>query len=295
MTTLKNKVRTAAGQFRELFPAWGPPTALLQLGTGFEAVDLFDDESIDVPLDALTGIPARTAAGNAPRPRLRLGHCADRQILVLEGHCYLHEGAGVAPCILPALAAAEAGIRNLVLVEAGLTLREDIKAGSWMVLTDYINNQGVIPLAACAELVESVYADMSEAFSQALNAELINAVARVGIVPRLGVYQGNLGPQFDTPAEIEAARRNGADVVGHAIIPETIAGSAAACRVAACVLVAETAPSYRGKKITRHDIADAIQFCAPDIIRGLRCAFREGELFRTKNPASSEPPEIVRD
>jgi purine-nucleoside phosphorylase len=133
-----------------------------------------------------------------------------------------------------------------------------------------------------------VFADMTHAFSQVLNAELINAAANVGIFPRLGVYQGNLGPQFSTPAEVHAARRNGADILGHAVIPETIVGTAAGCRVSALVLVAETAPSYRGKRVTHQDVTDAIEFCSPELMRGLRRAFRHGELFAA--PAEQNQP-----
>jgi purine-nucleoside phosphorylase len=163
-----------------------------------------------------------------------------------------------------------AGVRDLILLEPGVSLREDLKPGTWMAATDYINAMGVSPVETCLELVDDPFKDMTDAFSQALNSEIINAAAGVGVNPRLGIYQGTPGPHFDTPAEAETARRNGADMLGNGIIPETVAGVLMGCRVTALVLAAEAASSYYGRRLRHADVVDAAQFCSADIMRAFR-------------------------
>ena len=108
--------------------------------------------------------------------------------------------------------------------------------------------------------------------------EVINAAAKAGINPRLGVFQGTPGPQFDTPAEAEAARRNGADMLGNGVILETVAAALMGCRVTALILVAEAASSYHGRRLRHADIVDAAQFCSPTIMRALHSMFLESEV-----------------
>jgi len=256
------------------FPGWDRPRAFVQLGAGFEVDGFFDAEPACAPMStAGLASPLPSVAG-CPL-RLVLGQVGRTQILVGHGHRYCYEGCGVREAVLPVVAAAQAGITDIVLVEPGFALREDFACGTWLAVTDYINAMGVRPAEGFLDLIREPFLDMTDALSQSLNAEIINAAARVGFSLRLGVYQATGGPQFDTPAEAEAARRSGADVLGNAIVPEIIVGALLGCRVSALILVAETAASYGGRRLRRTSMLDATNFCSQALGRILHGLYAE--------------------
>ena len=64
---------------------------------------------------------------------------------------------------------------------------------------------------------------------------------KLGIHAQEGVYLGLLGPSFETPAEIRAYGRMGADVVGMSTVPEAVFAHACGIKVAGVALVATLA------------------------------------------------------
>ena len=271
MDNIGQRARQAAQGLPSRFPGWEAPRAFVQLGAGFELDGLFDELLGSVALGDLDLASPRPSAPGAPL-RLVLGAVGSTQILVGHGHRYVYEGGGLPETLLPVAAAALAGIPDVVLIESGCTLREDLKCGTWMAATDYINTAGACPVEGFIEIVADPFLDMTDALSQSLNAQIINAAAQAGINPRLGIHQAAAGPQFDTPAEAEAARRGGADMLGHGIASETVLAALLGCRVSALILAAESAAAYRGRRLRRANVIDAARFCSPAMMRALRLA-----------------------
>jgi purine nucleoside phosphorylase len=271
MENVGQRAREAAAALPGRFPGWQAPRAFVQLGAGFEPDGLFDELLGSVALSELGLASLRPSAAGAPL-RLVLGTVGPTQLLVGHGHRYAYEGGGLQETLLPVVAAALAGVRDVVLVESGCTLREDLKCGSWLAATDYINAAGACPVEGFLEILTDPFRDMTDALSQSLNAEIINAAAQAGINPRLGVYQASAGPQFDTPAEAEAARRHGADMLGHGIVAETVLAALLGCRVSALILAAESGAAYHGRRLQRANVIEAARFCSPAMMRALRLA-----------------------
>lgn len=271
MDSVGQRVREAAAALPSRFPDWRAPCAFVQLGAGFEPEGLFDEKLGSVALSDLGLASPRPSAAGAPL-RLLLGTVGATQLLVGHGHRYVYEGGGLPETLLPVVAAALAGIPDIVLIESGCTLRDDLKCGTWMAATDYINAAGTCPVEGFLDILTEPFLDMTDALSQSLNAQIVNAAAQAGIGPRLGVYQATSGPQFDTPAEAEAARRNGADMLGHGIVPETVLAALLGCRVSALILAAEPAAAYHGRRLRRTNVLEAASFCSPAMMRALRLA-----------------------
>jgi purine-nucleoside phosphorylase len=276
VTDLRETAEQAAAELRAAFADWADPIAMLQVGTGFDPIGLFDECLGSVPLGALSGMPAGPGATGAPE--LRLGTCGARQVLLAYGRHYLYESADIGPAVLPACAALLAGIRNFVFLGPCESLREDFKPGTWVALTDYVNNTGRSPLVGNPGLARDAFPDMRMAFCQQLIAGIVNSAAEVGVTPRLGVFQANLGPEQPTPAEAEVARNNGADVTGFALVPETIAAHAMGGAAAALALVTNFAPSYWAKPTSHEDTQKECRFASPPMMRALRDFLADADM-----------------
>ena len=269
MGHLRRWSEEAAEAIRSGLPGFEAPLAFVQLGIGFEPNGLLDRVLGALKMDALPGMPAGESPGGADL-LLTLGEVGGGQVLVAAGHRYLYEGYGVEPCVLPVCAAAATGIHRIVLVDAAAAVREELKPGTSVVLTDFINALGTSPLVGNCDLGPSCFPGMSDAFSQEMNSHFINSAAEVGLNPRLGICQATPGPQFATPAEIAIVRTNGADVVGPGLVLEAIAARAVDCQTLGLALVARAGASYTARPASFADVCETCRFCSPLLMRALR-------------------------
>ena len=101
-------------------------------------------------------------------------------------------------------------------------------------LSDHINMTGANPLIGNNdERFGPRFPDMTEAYDRALRSRFSDAATALGITLHEGVYLALLGPNFETPAEIQAFRRLGADAVGMSTVPECLVARHCCMRVAA--------------------------------------------------------------
>ncbi len=130
------------------------------------------------------------------------------------------------------------GIRDLVLTNAAGGVNRHFKPGDFMVIADHINLMGMNPLrgtpagetGAGAELPRFV--DLSETYDPNLSRLLKKAGRQCGLTVHEGVYLAVCGPSYETPAEIRAFSRLGADAVGMSTVPEAIVARQHGMRVA---------------------------------------------------------------
>jgi purine-nucleoside phosphorylase len=93
-----------------------------------------------------------------------------------------------------------------------------------VLVRDHINLAGRNPLVgANDERLGPRFPDMSTVYPAGLRRVAREAAARAGVELKEGVYAWFLGPSFETPSEVQMARRLGADLVGMSTVPEAIA------------------------------------------------------------------------
>ncbi len=75
---------------------------------------------------------------------------------------------------------------------------------------------------------------------------------------------------FETPAEVEIARRNGADVVGMSIVLETIAARALGAEVIGIAVVANKAATWGGRPIDHTSVSERCRASADKVKKSVR-------------------------
>ena len=102
--------------------------------------------------------------------------------------------------------------------------------GDLMLIVDHLDFMQRDPLRGQGLDEELEAPDLSRPYDPELSDAVRAAALETGVVLREGVYAANLGPSFETPAEIRMAKRLGADAVGMSTVPEVITARALGVR-----------------------------------------------------------------
>jgi purine-nucleoside phosphorylase len=125
-----------------------------------------------------------------------------------------------------------------------------------MVLTDHINLMGTNPLRGPAPPGLPRFVDLTRAYDEGLERLLRRAGRACGLKLRAGVYLAVCGPSYETPAEIRAIARLGADAVGMSTVPEAIVARQCGLRVAAVSCITNLAAGRSGRPLSHAEVLE---------------------------------------
>ena len=206
-------LRTRLGSFR--------PDVLLILGSGLGALGDEVEAPIVVPYQDVPHMKHSTAPDH--KGQFVFGRLAGRNVAVMQGRLHTYEGWSFADVSYPVRVLRLLGAETLIVTNAAGAVNTGFSAGDIMLITDHIKLFGVSPLCG-ANVAEfgPRFPDMSQVYAPALREVARKAAQNLGIRLREGVYMYFPGPQYETPAEVRAARILGADAVGMSTVPEAI-------------------------------------------------------------------------
>ncbi len=199
------------------------PGVALILGSGLgDYADTFADR-VAVDYADLPGFPVSTVEGHAGR--LVLGAANGVPAAAQQGRFHLYEGYSAAQITFPLRVMHALGARVLVVTNAAGGVDHRLEPGDLMLIEDQMNLQFQSPLRGRGPLLDrDRFVDMSEPFSRRLLDVAHRTAAELGLARvRAGTYWGNLGPAYETPAEIRMVKRFGGDAVGMSTVAEVVA------------------------------------------------------------------------
>jgi len=245
------------------------PSLALVLGTGFQGVATGIRATAEIEYDRVPGFAAPGVEGHPGK--LTIGYLGSAPIIILNGRSHYYEGHEMDAVTFPIRVLADFGVRDLVLTNAAGGIDSRFKPGDFMLVDDHLNLMGTTPLrGASSSGGKSRFVDLTHAYDSELSRLLMTA-ARQGKIPlRAGVYAAVCGPCYETPAEIRALRRLGADAVGMSTVPEVIVARHCGLAVAAVSCITNPAAG-RNKKPLSHEEVLAVgrkaQSTANDLFR----------------------------
>ena len=197
------------------------PDVLLILGSGLGALGDEVQGPIVVPYGDVPHMKHSTAPDH--KGQFVFGRLAGRNVAVMQGRLHTYEGWSFADVSYPVRVLRLLGAETLIVTNAAGAVNTAFSAGDIMLITDHIKLFGVSPL--CGANIDEFgprFPDMSHVYTPALQDAARQAAKELGIPLRQGVYMFFPGPQYETPAEVRAARLLGADAVGMSTVPEAI-------------------------------------------------------------------------
>jgi inosine/guanosine/xanthosine phosphorylase family protein len=124
-------------------------------------------------------------------------------------------------------------------------------------VTDHINFMGLNPLRGWASPEMPRFVDLSDTYDAALVKLLKRAADKAKCRMSTGVYVAVPGPSYETPAEIRAFARLGADAVGMSTVPEAIVARQCGLRVAGLSSITNLAAGRSQGKLSHQDVLEA--------------------------------------
>jgi len=247
-------IERCAGMLRQRHTGAMPKTALI-LGTGLGRFGA--DMSVEsvIPYSAMPGFPQSTAPGH--EGRFLIGSANGLPLICMQGRLHLYEGYSAPLLAVPIRVLKTLGVDRLIVTNAAGSLRPDMPVGSLMMITDHINLSGQNPLTGPnADAFGPRFHDVTGAYTPDLQEKLVPAAAQIGITLHSGVYIQVSGPNFETPAEITAFARLGADAVGMSTVPEVLVASHAGMEVAGLSVITNLAAGLSAAPITHAEAID---------------------------------------
>jgi len=229
------------------------PEALIILGSGLGSMASQLEDSIQIPYKEIPYFKASTAPGHAGQ--LVAGRLAGRNVLCMQGRMHIYEGYTPADVSFPVRVASMLGATRLILTCACGGVNTGYNVGDLVMLTDYINLTHTGPLVGMDITgFNERFVDMCHAFDREY-INLANTKAHeLGTPLGEGVYFYMPGPQFETPAEIKAARALGGDLVGMSVVHEVIMARRVGMRVAGFALVTNMAAGILDAPLTEQEV-----------------------------------------
>ena len=238
------------------------PEIALILGSGLG--DYADTMEVVETLDYhdIEGFPVSTV--QAHKGSLVFGYAAGVPIVAIQGRVHFYEGYEPQDVVLPIRLMKRMGGRVRVLTNAAGGINRSFNAGDFMLITDQISMS--VPSPLIGENIDELgvrFPDMSEVYSRRLRKIIENSAVTAGVPLRRGVYIQTTGPQYETPAEIRAYERLGADAVGMSTAIEAIAARHAGMEICGISCISNLAAGISVNPLTHAEVQETADRVAP--------------------------------
>jgi purine-nucleoside phosphorylase len=258
--------QTVAAGLKKISPL--RPALAIVLGSGFHhaLTELREDQKISHA--KIPGFPKPTVSGHAGE--LFFGKLGGTPALVLSGRAHFYEGHPMERVTFAVRALAAFGIRDLLLTNAAGGINRKFHPGDFMVLTDHINFMGANPLRGPAMSGLNRFVDLTDAYAAGLNRLLFRAGKNCNLKLRRGVYLAVSGPSYETPAEIRAFARLGADAIGMSTVPEAIVARQCGLNVAAISCITNLAAGIGQHHLSHGEVLETgekVKFLAAKLLK----------------------------
>ncbi len=234
------------------------PRVAMVLGSGLGFLGDQVENPIHVDYRDVPHLRPSTAPGH--RGRFVFGTLEGQPVAVMQGRMHHYEGYSYEEVSYPLRVLRLLGCDTLVVTHAAGCTRTDWDPGDLMLITDQIKLFSPSPLRGENLPQFGVrFPDTSHLYTPRLQDIARQAARDQGTVLREGVYFYCYGPQYETPAEVRAARLLGADAVGMSTAPEVLVAAHCGMEVLGFSLLSNMAAGLQDHPLSEEEVLDAAQ------------------------------------
>lgn len=218
-----------------------------------EITDSVKIDYSDIPNFLLTTVSSHAG-------KLILGTLSGKKVVCMSGRFHYYEGYDFEKLDIPMRVMKLLGVKSVILTNAAGGVNRDFVPGDIMIIKDHIKLNGASPLRGKnIEQFGDRFFDMSNAYDKNYITLVKSVAEKSDIDIKEGVYFYMPGPQFETPAEINAIRILGADAVGMSTVTESIVATHCGLKVIGLSLISNMAAGVRDEKLTVEEVDETAE------------------------------------
>lgn len=253
MQNIMTMIDESAGYIKDHIK--GKPEIAVILGSGLGPLATQIENPIVMKYTEIPHFKASTVPGHAGE--LISGHIGEHSVLVMNGRFHYYEGHTMEIVTLPTRVFARLGINDIIVTNAAGGIKDSLRPGSIMLINDHLSFMCLSPLIG-PNLDEfgPRFKDMTNVYTPELLKLAHKTAEKCGIDVDEGVYCYFRGPQYETPAEIRAARTLGADAAGMSTVPEAIVARHCGMRILGISLITNKAAGLGSSELSHTEVGE---------------------------------------
>jgi purine-nucleoside phosphorylase len=245
--TAREAIATATGRDEH--------NAAIVLGSGLSGYASTLPGAVEVPYDDIPGFPVPKVEGHSGS--LFSADLGGHPVMVLAGRVHTYEGWDLPDVVFAVRTAVASGCSKIALTNAAGGVGDGMAPGDLVLISDHLNLTGRNPLyGANDDRLGPRFPDMTAVYGPGLRAMAREVGDEVGVGLGEGVYAWFLGPSYETPAEVQMAKRMGADLVGMSTVPEAIAARHMGADVLGMSLVTNLAAGISETPLSHEEVTE---------------------------------------
>lgn len=271
----------ALKEIRRRASGFQPKLAII-LGSGLSELSNAIEETIVISYHELPGFYKSKITGHTGN--LYLGKIKGVPISCLCGRAHYYEGADNNVIKTMVRTMKLLGCETWLATNAVGSLREDIEPGTLVLVRDHINFQfNNVLIGQNEDDFGPRFVSMENTYDPHFRAQFLEIANQLKINLPEGVYFGVLGPAFETPAEINAYRILGADVVGMSTIPEVVTARHCDMRVSVISVVSNFAAGMTKEKLTHEKTLHGVKLATEKLTKLILTFIQRYQYDKFKN------------
>ena len=232
------------------------PEIAIILGSGLGDFASRIENPIEIKYEDIPNFLVSTVESHAGK--LIFGKAGGKKIICMSGRFHFYEGYDYEQLVIPIRLFKLLGVKATILTNAAGAVNTDYKVGDIMIVSDHIKLNGASPLRGKnIDFFGPRFFDVTDMYTKKLRELALNCAEDSGLTFREGVYMFFTGPQFETPAEIRAARILGADAVGMSTVTEALTAAHCSMPLLAFSVMTNMAAGVLDQKLSDEEVGIA--------------------------------------
>ena len=237
------------------------PEVGIVLGSGLGGLVNVIDTKYAISYKDIPNFPVSTVHGH--EGKLILGTLSGRKVVAMQGRFHYYEGYSTKEVTFPIRVLKYLGIKLLVLSNASGGVNPDFRVSDIMFITDHINLLPNPLIGKNDDRIGTRFPELSEAYNKNVLALADKIADELKIQVQHGVYVGDTGPTYETPAEYNYYRIIGGDCVGMSTVPEVIIARHCGLPVFAMSIITDLGGKDIAVQVTHEEVINAANVAEP--------------------------------
>lgn len=229
------------------------PQVALVIGSGLgDIIDAIQDK-VEIEYDQIPNMPKTSVIGH--KNKFVCGKLNGKYVIAQLGRFHYYDCGDAKTTSLPIYIFKELGVEALIITNSAGAVNKSFKVGDLVVIDDQINFTGQNPLIGGAIInYGEQFIDMTEPYCYEYITKFKQIAKQNQVKVQQGTYMQFSGPTYETKAEVQMARKVGADLVGMSTALEVIVARQCDLKVLGISFISNIATGASKTKTSHNEV-----------------------------------------